>query len=236
METSKKVIIKSFLWAIVVLLLFSALLHGNTNFKAYSTNGEAKVFIDPPKTELYGKAVGDTFAVNVTVANITGLCGLEFKLYWNSSLLNCTSMQENLYKTVTPSGEEDNIWKLKHIVDNTAGMAWYAYLYMDLPRAITAGYAPINITTETFPPEGKLAAAILTFKIIEAPTEGNVSCALHLDEVKPGDQNGEPIPVTVEDGLYIIPEFPEYALVLLLMAVSTIAVTFRLNGRRKFSH
>jgi hypothetical protein len=166
----------------------------------------AKVFVDP-KDNIFPPpylGVGDTFTVNVAVANITGLCGLEFKLYWDPTLLECTKMEENLFKTVTPPGETDNIWKLKHIVDNTAGMAWYGYGYMDLPRAIAGGYAPINITTETFPPNGKLAAAILTFKIIRAPTmaEGKVSCILNLDEVKAGDKNGEPIPVTVEDGYY----------------------------------
>jgi hypothetical protein len=206
METlSKKVVIKSFLWTIAVLLLFSAFLHGNTNFKAYSTDGEAKVFIDPPETELHGKAVGDTFTVNVAVANITGLCGLEFKLYWDPTLLECTKMEENLFKTVTPPGNESNIWKLKHLINNTAGMAWYGYAYMDLPYAIEKGYAPINITTETFPPNGKLAAAILTFKIKKAPPSGTYySCDFNLDEVKAGDKNGEPIPVTVKDGLYKI--------------------------------
>ncbi|MEM1588850.1 MAG: cohesin domain-containing protein [Candidatus Bathyarchaeia archaeon] len=167
---------------------------------------QAKVFVDPPSVIFPPPylGVGDTFTVNVAVANITGLCGLEFHLYWDPTLLQCTEMKENLYKTVTPPGEEDNIWKLKHIIDNTDGFVWYSYAFMDLDRAISGGYAPINITTETFPPNGKLAAAILTFKIIRAPTmaEGKVSCTLDLDEVKPGDRYAQPIPVTVEDGYY----------------------------------
>ncbi|MEM1588854.1 MAG: cohesin domain-containing protein [Candidatus Bathyarchaeia archaeon] len=203
---SKEFNIESLILPVVILLLISAFSLKTSNFKAYSTDGTgAKVFVDPPNIVLQDKAVGDTFTVNVTVANITGLCGLEFHLYWDPTLLQCTEMKENLYKTVTPEDERENIWKIKHAINNTGGFVWYGYAFQDLDRAISGGYAPINITTETFPPNGKLAAAILTFKIISVPPSGKyATCTFDLDEVKPGDRYAQPIPVTVEDGLYKI--------------------------------
>jgi len=164
---------------------------------------EAKVFVDPPNNVFPPPVLrkGQRFTVNVTIANMTGLAGFEFKLYWNSSLLKAVDMVENLYATVTPSGESGNIWQLAHEV--AADHVHYAYTYKNLTRAWELGYAPINITTAEGYPEGKLAAAIITLKIIAEPLPDNfLECDLEITVSKPGDMAGAPIPHTVEHGYY----------------------------------
>jgi hypothetical protein len=205
----KNLVKKNLLWLLIVAMAFAGLFNLMITPPVYAQ--EAKVFVDPKDNVFYTwqKGVNDTIEINVTIANMSLIAGVEFKLSWDPTLLNCTSMVENLFATVTPPGETDNIWKLKHIIDNTNGYVWYSYLYQDFPRAYTGGYAPINITMAEGYPEGKLAAAILTFKIISAPTipDSYVECNLDLNAVKVGYPAppygpGGAIPCTVEDGYY----------------------------------
>jgi hypothetical protein len=163
----------------------------------------AKVFVDPKNNvfDVTEKDVGDTFNVNVTIANMTGLVGFEFQLWWNSSLLEGVSMVENLFHTVTPEDEVDNIWRIKHAV--TSDHVWYAYTWYDLNAAIEGGYAPINITVDNYP-EGKLAAAIITLRIKSKPTipGTSLSCVLNITYSLAGDKFANPISHTIEDGYY----------------------------------
>jgi hypothetical protein len=197
---------------ILALILTAAMVLSSAGiFPAKAINENAKIFVDP-KDNIFPPPylnVGSTFQVSVSIANTSLIAGVEFKLSWDKNLLNCTSMTENLFNTVTPEGEKDNIWKLKHIIDNTNGYIWYAYTFQDFGRAKAGGYAPINITLEEGYPQGKLAAAILTFKVLKVPTmaEGYVACNLHLYDVKVGYPAppygpGGPIPMQVIDGYY----------------------------------
>jgi len=153
---------------------------------------------------------GKLFNITIYIENIPedpGVVGVEFKVYWDPSVLKAASMEEVMYHTVTPEPEWDNIWKLKHEVADDH--VWYAYTWMDMPRAVEGGYAPINITTAEYPPEGKLAAAIITLEVVKAPTmaEGFVESALNITVSKPGYLSpplgpGGAIPHTVEHGYY----------------------------------
>lgn len=73
---------------------------------------------------------------------------------------------------------------------------------MDTNRALSEGYAPINIT-EPDHLEGKVAAATLTFSITKMPPpNGYVDCSLHLTAVQPIDASGNVILYDLEDGYY----------------------------------
>jgi len=50
------------------------------------------LYVDPQMTMV--PKMGDSFAVNITVSDVTDLAGWEFKLYYNSSMLNATSITE----------------------------------------------------------------------------------------------------------------------------------------------
>jgi len=176
-----------------------------TIFPIHAVNG-ATVFVDPKDNTFPPPpmGVGSTFKVNVTVANITGLAGLSFKLRWDPTLLNCTAIQEILFHTVTPEASVTNIWNLGLKFNNTAGTADYSQTWQDLTTAQADGYAPTSIVPANFT-EGKLAAAMLTLKILKAPGVGqSLTCALDLSDVKAGDINAGAIAVTVVDGTYTL--------------------------------
>jgi hypothetical protein len=165
---------------------------------------ETKVFVEPRNSIYYSgeKSTGDTFRVNVTVANATGMVGMQFELHWDPGLLNCTSLTESLFHAVTPQSEWDNIFEWM-LIDNTDGYAFYGCLWIDYPRAETGGYAPVNITATTYV-EGKVTAAVLEFEILRVPTgaEEYLSCSLGLALTIIVDQDVKSIPLTAEDGYY----------------------------------
>ena len=170
----------------------------------YVSGDSGKISVDPRDNVYYSweKRMNDTIVINVTVSNMTGLCGLSFNLYFNSSLLTCTGFIENLFHTVAPQSAWSNIWQIKRTINNVAGYIEYVYTYMDLPQALHGGYEPINITESDYP-EGKLPAAILTFSITKMPSpNAYLDCPLHLTFVQPTDAQGNVILYDVVDGYY----------------------------------
>jgi hypothetical protein len=126
------------------------------------------------------------FNVTILIENMPedpGVAGVEFKLTWNSSILNGVNMEEVLFSSVPP-GEEDNIWQVRH--EFSAGQVWYAYTYKDMARAIAGGYAPKS---------GNGTLAIITFNSI-APGETD----LHFTVTKVADLQVELIPTNSIDG------------------------------------
>jgi hypothetical protein len=146
--------------------------------KVYSQN--TKIYIDPPSIIDEKLTINKVFCITVKVDNIPakpGLVGLQFKITWNSSILNGVNMTEILFHSVTPPEEQDNIWKLKHTVK--ADYVEYAYTWMDLRRAIDGGYAPIS---------GNHTVAKICLKVV-----GVGKTALKLVETKLGDPSAKPI-------------------------------------------
>ena len=90
------------------------------------------VFIDPtyPEPEVTNLDVNDTFTVDLMVnvtsptsATGTGMFGYEYKLFWNTSLVNMTS-----YTAHIPAGwEPPNGFLVKDELNVTVGSHWYAY-------------------------------------------------------------------------------------------------------------
>ena len=54
-----------------------------------ATAGTPSVFVDPSQLTVFK---GEVFTANVKVTGVTDLYGWEFKLYWNSTVLNCTNV------------------------------------------------------------------------------------------------------------------------------------------------
>jgi hypothetical protein len=168
---------------------------------------EAKVFVDPSDTMLQSPPMisGNTFTVNVTIANITGFVGVQFRLTWDPTLLSCQDIQEVLFHTVTPVLRWGNLWNLKLAFNNTGGYADYAQTWRDNFVAIGDGYSPVNVTTANYPPDGKLTLATLTMRVGKAPPfRSSVSCALGLSEVIAGDVHAHSIPLTTVNGTYTL--------------------------------
>jgi len=200
---------KNLLWLLFGTLIISGFLKTAMIVQVVAPDGGVpKVFVEPAESVFYGKNVGDTFTVNVTIANVTNIVGYEFKLEWNSSLLNGVTMTEVLFHSTMPNETEisENLWRIKHTV--AADSVWYAYTYYDIARAIANGYAPINITTANYT-EGKLTAATITLEIVSLPPQvGYFDCILDITTSKLGGPGGVSIDHTVEDGYYKISSPP----------------------------
>ena len=192
-------------------------------FPVYATNG-AKVFVDPASivTDTVFNPAGSTIQVNVTIANMTGLAGLEFKMRWDPTLLSGVSMTEELFSDLVPTAYQGNINKLKQVV--SADEVWYAVTFLDMGQAVADGYAPFNITTTTCPPDGKHTVATITLQVEKEPTktEGYLETALEIYVSKPGDIYADPITHTVEDGYFRV----DYALPALKAYLSVDPATY----------
>jgi hypothetical protein len=194
--------VKSYSMVIFSILMISVVLSITATIPTASADTNTMVFVDTSQTILNAAAVGTQFTVNVTIANVTGLAGLQFHLSWNSSLLNCTGIQEILFHTLTPTDFQTNIWNLALKYNNTGGYADYGQLWQDMSQAQSDGYAPANVTTAGYM-EGKLAAAVFTFKVTQAPTTNSLlESDFILTDVKVGDVFANAIDRTVVDGYY----------------------------------
>jgi hypothetical protein len=206
--------------SLVLALAVMFILNFTSIFPVHATNG-AEVFVDPASivVDTSTHPVGTQFTVDVVMANLTGLGGYEFKMQWDSTILTGVSMTEVLFTANTPSGQESNIWALKNQVD--PGGVWYSYTYMDMATAISMGYAPIDINTTTYPPDGEAIVATITLEVAREPTksEGSISTALDIYVSKAGDTALPPgsISHTTTDGFFQL----EYALPTFLPYLST---------------
>jgi hypothetical protein len=201
---TKNLKIRNFPLIIISMLMISAIFYSATAVRpALAQETPTGMFVVPQDTILTNAEVGTPFSLNVSIANVTGFVGVEWRLDWNSSLMNCTSITENLYTTVTPADEDSqgNIWKLNLKYNNTAGVAYYAYTYQDLVLAADNGYAPINITSSDYP-EG-LATAILNFTVnLAPPVNSYYDCNFTFEVVNVGDMAAQNLNVTGQTGYF----------------------------------
>lgn len=85
-----------------------------------STKAIATLYIDPPTTVT---SVSDTFSVNITISDVIDLAGWEFKLYYLSSKLNGTDLEEGPFLKQGGS----TYFAIINFTDNynsTHGLAW----------------------------------------------------------------------------------------------------------------
>lgn len=101
-------------------------------------------------------------------------------------------MQEVVFHAVTPQLEWDNIWMVRHDVENDSLL--YAYTWSDIAQALDGGYAPIS---------GNGTVATITF---EGIAEGQTT--LHFASVRCGDPDGILIPFLSVDGNVAVSQQP----------------------------
>ena len=118
--------------------------------------GEVLISVDP-YTQVNPE---DEFNITFYVGNMlpeSKVVAFEVQLDWDPSLITGVKISEVLYHLITPESEWDNIWVLANRINNTAGNAYLAYLFQDIDRAVTNGYAPIT---------GSNTLAILTLRAL----------------------------------------------------------------------
>jgi hypothetical protein len=178
-----------FLIAILISFLFIMLTPIN------STAAEnVEVYVDPPEILNQTLVPGSIFNVSVKVDNVPaspGLAGVEFMLTYDPILLSATFLTEVVFHNVTPQSEWDNIWRIQHKINDTAGLVSYAYTWQDYFRAADGGYAPIS---------GNQTIATIGFEVKDTG-----ECVLGFDTVKLGDASypiSQPIPLDAVNGFF----------------------------------
>lgn len=134
-----------------------------------------------PLNSTVGK-LGKLFNVSVTIASVTNLYGYEFKLFFNTMLLQATKVYNGTFFPAYP-----NSYVFMSQINNTAGTVWFA-------EALLAPQLAKN---------GSGVLAKITFNATYSTIYPNtVGCQLHIYGVKLSDQNGNPMPSNPIDGFY----------------------------------
>jgi hypothetical protein len=136
----------------------------------------------PAKVESWTSAYGKTFNVNITLQGVTGLYGYEFKLYWNTTLLDLVGVH-----ATPPASWGTHYFVGKNETNEALGRWWCAV-------ALTP-----NATTFS----GNATLATLTFKTTYDPIyPQNVTSLLHFADTYLSDANAQPISHLAIDGEY----------------------------------
>ncbi len=168
--------------------------------------------------------IGEIFNVTVRIQGVPadpGVAGVEFKLRWDSSVLEGVNMTLPSSHFMDPDGDDSNLWVIKNNINNTfsstEGQAWYAVTFQDTAQGISMGYLPKSGS-------GSLAVITLNAK---APGETD----LHFAVVKVGGPTPPSpppsVPTTGVDGdVTVVPEFPTFMLPLLFIVATVFAIVF----------
>lgn len=166
-------------------------------------------------------SLGETFSINITVVNVQNLYGVEILLYWDSTVLQLTSVDVRL--NVNESHPDGVLYKPVYWENETSPSKYFLW----------------GTSYETAPPfSGSGNIVTLNFTVI---TVGN--CTFHLEsklaDWPPPDRVpriSKPIDHITLDGVFVIPEFSTPLLLMwfLIFLAFTITLTRILKGRRKF--
>jgi hypothetical protein len=172
------------------------------------------VFIDPtyPEPEVTNLDVNDTFTVDLMVnvtsptsTDGTGMFGYEYKLFWNTTLINLTS-----YTGHIPAGWDPPNGFLVKDDTSVAGRHWYSYTCL-IPALVYTG---------------AMSLCTYNFNVTQA-ADPPLNGTLHLMDVKIVDNDAVMFITDAEsqDGIYqVIPEFTAALIVPLFIIATSVAI------------
>ena len=146
--------------------------------------GDTTLSTDPdPISKAYGD-IGNTFPLDVNIADVTDLYGFEIKLTWENSLIT--------FKTVDYTTTLNALWGANwQKVFNETGAGYYRLVVVAQTPAVPYTGSD-TLFTVTFHIENKISNVIT----LSTPIAFNIA--------KLSDNNANPITVTLDDGLYQI--------------------------------
>ena len=168
-----------FTLVIIFLLTFSGILWNTVPEKNVNAQSptilsvEPQILIDPTLTP------GKIFTINVTVTDVTGLYGWEFKLFYLKSVLTVNSIAFGPF--LESAGATFTIDKSNPDYNTTHGLVWMADSLLAAPQGV----------------DGTGTIASVTFEVT-----GLGSTKLDLTDTKLGTITGESISHTVHDGYF----------------------------------
>lgn len=161
---------------------------------------KASIYVDPP---ISAEAVGQNFMININISDVVDLYGWEFKLGWNSTILDAVDVTEGSFlkeggETYFPPPE----------INNTAGyILAYCTLQGDVPGVSGNG----------------------TLAMVEFYVEAQGECLLDLYDTKLVDSFELQIDHTAIDGYYYTP-IHDVAVIDLVASEVSVDVTVENQG------
>jgi len=126
--------------------------------------------------------VGKMFTINVTVAGVANLYGFDFKLSYNTTLLDAKTIDQGAFFPGSPKSHV-----LKNQINDTGGYVWFAVTLL-APEPAKSGSGII---------------ATITFNTTYGTTyPQTVGCDLHLYDTTLADLTVQPITHDTIDGYY----------------------------------
>jgi hypothetical protein len=195
-------------WSGLIMLL-TMILGAVTKADAEST----RVFLDPSSQTV--SAVGDSFAVNVSIANVSNLYGYQFKLYYDSTIVNGTGQPTE--GSFLSSGGGQTFFDIVSFTDyynSTYGVVW-------ITGTLTGSVPGVS---------GGGVLATIEFKSLTVAA----STPLHLEGVVLLDPNVSQISYQEYDGtVTVVPEFTSLFAVLALILASLFGILLGKQAMRK---
>jgi hypothetical protein len=123
----------------------------------------------------------DVFTVNVTLSNVSDLCGWEFKLWWNNTVLNCTQAEIRVPTTWINHTYEAGKG-IQNTFNSTHGKFWKAQaaLWPAPPfngsmTLVTFTFKALNLGTGTMDLEDAMLADSKAHSISKLVSDGTVT-------------------------------------------------------------
>jgi len=179
---------------------------------------ETVVKVEPPSS--YAN-IDETFTINLTVADVQNLYGIDVTLYWNSSILQVVSVDLRLGVESHPDGVLHESPSPPYIQENNVIQEQGTY------RLAATSMAP----SPSFNGTGNIVR--ITFVVI-SPGNCTLDLETELWDYPPPNQGSMPIEHTTIDGFFgLISEFPNVLILPLFIILTTFAVVFCKKISRK---
>lgn len=185
--------------------------------RAQANPGPMTIQVYPNTVEVAPSNLFSIFQLEVRMIDAQDVAGVQFRVEWNSTILNCTSITRPAGHFMDPNGTEDvegNLWVI--YTRKGTGYAEYAVTYYDMPAAQSRG---------TVPRTGNGTLATLT---MNATALGVTGIHFNPDETIIGNMSAIPLATVMDDGtVTVIPELNLTLLALLLPMMAFVALATR---------
>jgi hypothetical protein len=178
----------------LLLILVSLTIMPLLAVKPTSAQTTPLIYVDPASIVDETKTPGGTITIFVKIADVPaspGVCGAQFRLEWNSSVLQGAKIEIPTGHFMDPSGvetDEGNLWVITKKIQPS--YAEYAVTYYDIPAAISRGTAPRY---------GSGTLAKITLNIVSI---GSTNLTFDSANTIIADENAQPIDRTLQNSFF----------------------------------
>ena len=215
------------IWQILALILVCCIIVVGSSQSAKAQASPATVNVLPTQNSI---KEGQTLTVNVTVSNVQNLYAIDLTLDWNASILQIQNVNLQLGVNSQPTAHPNGVLYGNQISDSIVAGDIFVNATQTTGeyRLVATSVAPASSFN------GSGAIAIFTFNVTGVGHSGLTVQSELADHPEPGESTSEPIAHTDVSGSVdaaAIPEFPEIALVTVLVALTTVTL---LVSRKSF--